>query len=487
MRRLLVLLCLLLPVPGWGQTPINEGEFTTHTTNPPRFGTPLLTGPDGAIYVCYVSPALQTVITRKDPVTGVWDTPVLLPGSAATTNDDPFHTQCSIGQDSEGYLHAVYNMHNTPWQYARANAPHSIAAWTFLGQAAGIGGMGVPADAGCVGQCETDWLTTEPGIAAIPGNQITYPQFANDSAGALYVIYRHCGDCGATFYSRQWAMSIAKYTPATQTWARVGSTPWATGAVKLPIGGQLFGDNAGRVHVSWLWCDHYTEAEGGLACRAYPNFVSYAYSDDGGTTWRQADGTALTLPLTHTGSATVVGASWFDLAGAVGYFALHSTMMASLQAAGRPFVVVYPNTTTTGLGIVRGYVRYTAGAWTYPPVNIGYSPTLVYEDALGVWTAVSSGLRLHRSTNQGATWTVTALDTARGAFTVAYDQPYLRRTNRLRLYANRGASGLLVIWTIPYDGPPPLERVRLPRKVAMAEVCGNSLDDDYDGLVDEGC
>lgn len=481
----LLLLLLLLPAVLWGQTPLNEGEFLTHSTNPPTFGTPLATGADGAIYVCYVDPALNTRIARKDPVSGAWSDTVL----ETASSPDATHTQCSIGLDAAGYVHAVYDMHNTPWQYKRSDAPHSIASFTFLGQYAGtIHGKSFPEEAGCPDQCAIDWKTNEPGIAAIPGNQITYPTFASDAAGRLYLAFRECYFCGGAFHSSEWSAGIAVYDTATQTWSRVGGVrPWAHDAAKLPIGVRMFGDNAGRLHVSWVWCGHYTAEDGSAACREQPNFVSYAYTDDGGATWRQADGTVMTLPLSPTGSATVIGPSWFDLAGAAGYFESTTGVMASLQAAGRPFIIIHPHFGNAPLGIVRGYVRYTAGAWTYPPVNISFSPSVFYEDALGVWTAVSSGIRLHRSTNQGATWTVTTLDLARGAFGVAYDQPYLRRTNRLRLYANRGASGLLVIWTIPYDGPPPLERVRLPRKVVIAEICGNSLDDNYNGTVDEGC
>lgn len=483
--RPLVLFWLLLPALVWGQTPINEGEFLTHSTNPPQFGTPIATGTDGAIYVCYIDPDLDTRIARKHPVTGVWSETVLEP----LTQADAFHTQCSVGLDAAGYVHVVYNMHNTPWQYKRSDAPHSIASMTFLGQNAGtIPGKSSPQDGNCTGQCAIDWNTDEPGIAAIPGNQITYPHFANDAAGRLYLAFRQCYLCSAAFHSREWSAGLVVYDTTTQTWSRVGGVrPFAHDTAKLPLGVTMFGDAAGRLHAAWVWCNHYTQAEGAAPCETQPNFVTYAYTDDGGATWRQSNGTAMTLPLSPTGSETVVGPSWFDDVSAAGYFQPQTQMMASLQAAGRPFLLVQPHISNSPLGISRGYVRYTAGAWTYPPVNIGFSPSIFYEDALGVWTAVSSGLRLHRSTNQGTNWTVTTLDTTRGSFSVAYDKPYLHRTNRLRLYANRGASGLLVIWTIPYDGPPPLERVRLPRKVIIAEVCGNSLDDNYNGTVDEGC
>lgn len=457
MSNLLALVFFLaLTLPTWAQfVAVNEGEFLTHSTNIPRFGTPIVTGPDGAIYVCYVDTALDTRIARKDPTTGLWTETVL----ETNTQADQFHNQCSIGLDVNGFIHVAYNMHGTPWQYKRSNSANSIAAFTFLGQDAGtIPGKSVPADGNCTGQCETDWLTDEPGIAAIPGNQISYPHFANDNAGALYIGYRECLDCDADFFSRQWSIGLAKYNATAQTWSRVGGVrPFATGAVRLPIGFRMYGDSLGRLHASWVWCDHYTPAgtvplAGGQACFAASNHVTYAYSDDG-ITWRQANGTAMTLPLNHDETEVAVPASWF-VPGSVGYFDGHTGMTAA-GPSGQPFVVVHPNAgNQPAFGIARGYVRYTGTAWTFPPVKIDFSPSIFYEDATGSWTAVSSGLRIHRSTNQGSSWTVTLLDSARGSYDISFDRKYLQETNKLRIYANRGASGLLVIWTVSWPQRP---------------------------------
>lgn len=446
----------LLFFPVWAVAQLvttNEGEFAVHSTNTPRFNTPIVTGPDGAIYICYVDPNLDTVIRRK-PLGEVWSVPTVL---EANTQADAFHNQCSIGIDEDGYIHAVYNMHGTPWQYKRSASPNSVAAFTFLGQNAGtIPGKSTPADGNCTGQCETDWLTDEPGIAAIPGNQISYPHFGQDNNNKLYLIFRECLDCAASFFSRQWSTGLVTYNRTTQTWSRVGGVrPWATDPVKLSIGARLFFDATNRMHVSWIWCPHYTSSgspqpNGGQACFAQSNNVTYAYSDDGGVTMRRADGTAMTLPLGPTESEVAAGPQWFDAVGATGYYAGHTGIMAS--TTGQPYIVVHPNTGNTPLGIGRGYVTYSGGAWTSTPLLLSFGPSLVYPDALGggILRAVSGGLRVHSSLNNGASWTITEVDVVSGiTYSFAHDPLYLRDTNKLRLYANSTAD-VLKVYTVQF-------------------------------------
>lgn len=441
----LLAVLLLLPVVALGQpTTTNEGEFTTHSSNAPLFGTPIATGPDGAIYVCYIDVNLDTVLVRKDPGTGTWSSPTVL---EANTNDDDFHTQCSIAVDTDGFIHAVYNMHNTPWQYRRSASANDISTMTFHGQDDG-------GTTGCTGQCETD-LYGE-GIAAIPGNQITYPHFGQTADGTLYIAYRECFDCDASFFARQWSAGLSLYNTTTQTWSRVGGIrPWATDASRLPVGVRLWGSRTGRLHVSWLWCLHYNNvthpsAPAG-ACLNQPNHPTYAYSDDGGGTWHRANGAALSLPISFAASDQIVSPTWFDAAGAVGYWGGNTHIGAG--PTDQPVVMTFPEVTNTSLGIRRGYVTYVNGAWTpSTPLTLDFSPSIVYPDAqpAGVWTAVSGGLRLHRSLNGGQTWSITTLDTARGAFSVAYDRGYLQQTGHLRLYANNASTGLLVIWTVQF-------------------------------------
>ena len=423
------------------------GDVPVHASNAPRFGTPLLTGPDGAVYTCYITPELATVVQRYDPLTAQWSAPTTL---AAATWADKFHNQCSLGMDAKGYLHAAANMHDTPWQYWVSRDPHSVQSMTWRGQEAGKKpGGSTPAKSECTGACEDQWYTNEPGIAALPGNQITYPHFATTSDGALFVAYRECLKCDASFHDRQWSAGLAQYHLATGTWSRVaGIRPWATAEGKLPIGLRLWGDYAGRLHAAWVWCNAYTEAEGGQACFAHPNFVTYARSDDHGLSWSSSTGTPLRLPLRPDGSEVVSGPDWFDQSQATGYY--DGQVQLTVDTARQPTVVVFPNTTTSDKGIKRGPVTRQAAGWSTPPRVLDYSPSLVYRDRLGRWIAVSSGLRIHVSADDGQTWTLWPLDLEQGSFDFSVDRGWLRDTGHLRLYAQSTTTGRLRIWSLQF-------------------------------------
>ena len=456
MRRLLLLLLVLAlsgcphPTPRSATPPpfcaTKLGEFPTHASNAPRFGTPIVSGPDGAVYVAYITPALQTVLTRYDPGTGQWSTPTVL---APNTHDDPYHTQPSVGMDAHGYVHAVANMHNTPWQYWVSERPHSVAPMVFRGQDAGTGGSGIPDDVACTGTCKENWYKNEPGIAAIPGNQITYPHFGTTGDGTLFITHRECLRCDADFHDRQWSAGLSQYHLATKTWSRVaGIRPWATEPGKLPVAMTLAGNHTPRLGIAWLWCGAYTEAEGSAACFAQPNFITYAESDDHGLSWRQIAGKGLTMPVSVSESDQVSGPAWFDDAGAKGYYA--GNLALSLDTQQQPMLVVHPNTDSSDKGIKRGVVWHLGEGWTQPPKLLDYSPTLVYRDPRGRWIAVSSGMRIHVSTDNGVTWTLWPLDLERGAFAFAYDRRWLQTTGQLRLYANQKERGFVAVWSLTF-------------------------------------
>jgi hypothetical protein len=453
---MLLLLALLLtscvhrapreaPAPPFCAAPL--GSFAVHATNAPRFGTPLVSGPEGAAYACFITPSLETVVTRYEPTTGQWSPPTVL---AAATRADKFHNQCSLGLDPQGYVHAAFNMHDTPWQYAMSTQPHSVQTMVFKGQDAGTSpGASSPADGGCTGTCATNWTVNEPGIAALPGNQITYPHFATTQDGTLFIAYRECLICDAAFHDRQWSAGLARYSVATGTWTRVaGIRPWATEPGKLPIGLRLAGDPQNRLHAAWVWCNQYTKDDGGQACFAHPNAVTYAISADHGTSWQRSDGSPLTLPLGVQESEVASGPAWFEQAGAVGYYDGHVALTVDTQQ--QPTLVVFPNASDSSKGIKRGYITQPATGWTAPPRVLDYSPSLVSRDWRGRWIAVSSGLRIHVSTDGGQTWTLWPLALEDGPYDVAWDRAWLRDTHQLRLYAHGNETGRLTIWSLTF-------------------------------------
>jgi len=430
--------------------PINNGNFLTHKSNIPHYNTPILTDKDGSIYVCYITPNLKTVIVKK-AYNGGWSPQTVL---TATTANDMYHTLCSIGIDKEGFIHAVYNMHNTPWQYRVSEQPYSITRMIFKGQPAGRAGTSIPSQANCVGECFNNWLRNEPNIAAIPGNQITYPVFGYDNEQNLYLTFRECLYCDKSFFARQWSGGIVKYDVNERKWNRVaqGIRPFATDINKLPIGLRLFGDPFGMLHLGFVWCDKYTQLEGGGSCFNHPNFVSYAYSSNHGETWHKSTGETLEIPINHTSTEVASGTEWFTNNNVAGYYNGQVGVTASLSQARKIFLTVHAKNPDGSKGVpARSLVTYQMNEWDVAPQVLAYSPSIIYEDKMYRWVAVSSGLRFAVSENQGQTWTYQVVDRERGPFSIAYDYSYLVATGQLRIYANNVTTGLLAIWTMPYN------------------------------------
>lgn len=461
----LVLALLLLTLMPWAlcaqPTTTNEGEFDCHVTaNNPSGNTPIWTHTDGTIYVVCVDDDLDLMIYRK-ALGGAWTNAEIITDNV----DDEFHGIPSVAVDKLGYIWVVSSMHATPWQVWQSNSANSIAGgFTFRGQDAGtIRGKSTPGDANCTGQCQTDWLTEEPGIAVIPGNQITYPHFSRDMDGDLYISFRECYICSGNFYLRQWSSGLAKLTTPHATapvWTRVG--PGASGvrpfagadANRLPIGLVTTFDLTNRLHATWLWCNHYTEAEGGEACQANSNFISYAYSDDEGVTWRQANGTLMSLPIGPTESEVAAPSSWYDSVGAVGYYVRPKQLSASRFR--QPLIAFSSNIFTSASGRTRAWVKYQGGAWTTPN-TLPNTPAQLVIDHLGGYIAVSSGVRVHRSVDNGTTWIITDVDLRGFQSEIPIDMPYLHQTGHLRFYAHRkdGTNSFVAVWTVkfPETGP----------------------------------
>ena len=110
---------------------------------------------------------------------------------------------------------------------------------------------------------------------------------------------------------------------------------------------------------------------------------------------------------------------------------------------------MFPNTSNNDKAINRAYVTRTAGAWTTPTL-LNYAPSLTYRDARGRLIAVSGGLRIHVSTDNGQTWTLWPLDLDHGGFDFTWDRSWLQRTGQLRLYAQNAATGYLAVWSLQF-------------------------------------
>jgi hypothetical protein len=426
-----------------------EGTFAVHSANVGLHYTPITTFKE-RIYISFVNPQGDTVVGMKKQ--GQWTFSVIKP----RTFLNPWHGQPSIAVDTQGFIHVVYNMHSTPWQYKVSQRPEDITSWEFRGQDAGTNpGAGTPQKAGCTGTCQSNWRGQ--GIAAIPGNQITYPFMTTDRNGVIYIAYRECFDCAnGDYFQRQWSGGIARYDVQSKTWKRVGKgvRPWAKDKDYVPLGIRMFFDPKNRMHVSWVWGKHYTATAGGAAFHQQPNYPSYTYSDDGGETFYRANGTRLSLPISFAQSDRIVPPSWIQ-SPTKGYFLGDTHMTADPQQ--QPYVIVHPLTTSEN--VKRAFTTYSPGrGWSYPPTPLPWAAPRLFFDTSGMMTAISSGIRFHRRKDAGQSWAIFPLDIGGGPFHVMPDVAYFMQTNQFRIYAMKahGTSSVIKIWTVHFgDTVPP--------------------------------
>ena len=186
--------------------------------------TPIATA-DGSVYIVNIEPGeagdtdgveLRTVVRQgKEDASGIWN------WSSNTIEDrtmfNPWHTPPAIGVDSVGFVHVAFNMHNLPWQYSRSDEPLSISEFTFLGDDISLKQLKKA-------KFENKTSFKSMGYADIPGNQITYPAFFNDSDGHLFVSYRFAAKPARQFKQRTMSAGLAKYKAEDESWASIGGS-----------------------------------------------------------------------------------------------------------------------------------------------------------------------------------------------------------------------------------------------------------------------
>lgn len=294
-------------------TPIPPGGFG-------GFQTPIDTY-QGAVYTANVEPpagpatVLNLVTVVRKGVRGAdgawhWTSTALDPRTA----DDPWHTQPSLAVDRNGYIHVAYNMHNMPWQYAVSVKPGDIGAFVFRGEAVTDAQMTTL-------EVQNRDFGKNFGTAAIPGTKVTYPVFAKDRQGELYVSYRFAAKPGRPIQvDQEFAGAIAHYDLAASRWESIGgpipvtASDGATAGNAPPVTAvtafaatwgqwvdnfQLFFDRGNAMHAVWDWEDYRLGDN-------RPSVFAHAVSLDRGKSFQRADGGPLTLPISMASSETVV-------------------------------------------------------------------------------------------------------------------------------------------------------------------------------------
>ena len=251
----------------------------------------------------YDDQSLCLAIAQRDPL-GVVIRRVIRRG----VYNDAAHVVPSVGVDLDGYIHVGANMvdrfslayttlvpegeHHDPWVYYVSRTPLDVGPG-FLNR----------------GKVGADGVRHHP-----PHQGVTYLNFLNDRQGRLYASYKHrlrgSWDAGTN------AGGLARYHEESRTWASIGGrtcsqaldhpTLFASAGgpgnprhwvgVYQPYKQSIVFDSNNRMHVSAM-------IYGRLGSDSHDGFTSnavYAYSDDLGETFRRADGTSVSLPMTVT-------------------------------------------------------------------------------------------------------------------------------------------------------------------------------------------
>ena len=174
-----------------------------------------------------------------------------------TTPDGDAHKNPHILIDDEGYIYVFYRSHCSPTHLAKSSRPFDISKWVPMGVVAEDSSYPQP------------WQL-KPGEISL-----FFRQGGTHNAGEVRIVSRDGG----------------------QTWSApqlLASSPPKNGFYAVSIAET--GPYPRKLHLAWSvtrgdWWQRY--------------HVYYAYSDDGGYTWKKSDGTVYELPITEAKSERI--------------------------------------------------------------------------------------------------------------------------------------------------------------------------------------
>jgi hypothetical protein len=362
---------------------------------------------NGSIYFTWVDNQMRTMIAKKTP-DGKVTTSVIL----AKSDRDKNHSLPSVAVDKNGYIHVVYNMHQSRWQegdigwqYKVSDKPEDISSFTFVGD--------------------------DPD-RTIPGKYITYPAFTKDRNGNLYVTFRHRTHPDGNYgFDGSQGIGIAKYDVDSKRWRMLGGSDYKYGVktffwsdssmhlenVKAGYQGyrpKLFFDRNNRMHVSW---DVF------IAPGEEASHIMYAYSDDGGKTFKKANGqTISSLPITPQNGDIVEQAprGIYD-----------TRTYVSVTPDGRPVVSFKDRSVDKSY-----YKIWNGDSWgRKKELPVDYPANFIV-DSDGVMTAIDDRSFNRRLVSEEEPWT--SYEMINHGESTVIDDEYLKQTDQLRFQTHIG-------------------------------------------------
>ena len=245
------LLFLLLCVCGYGMgysqlVRVGEGYSNTSVNTTVFRNSPLVTDGDTQ-YISYYDPEGYLVLGKRKLNETAWT----LQRSQYKGNVADAHNVISMAMDGEGYIHVSFDHHGHPLNYCRSVAPGSLE------------------------------LGPKVAMTGTDEQDVTYPEFYKMPDGDLIFVYRS----GA---SGRGNLIMNRYDLDTHKWERVQDI-LIDGEGQRNAYWQLYVDEKGTVHLSWVWRETWLVETNHDLC--------YASSPDGGKTWYKSTGEPYTLPI----------------------------------------------------------------------------------------------------------------------------------------------------------------------------------------------
>lgn len=161
------------------------------------------------------------------------------------------HNIISMMLDGDGYIHVAFDHHGHKLNYCRSIAPYSLVL-----------GEKIP-------------------MTGINEEDVTYPEFYTLAGGDLLFAYRS----GA---SGRGNLVMNRYSVEDKKWTRVQDV-LIDGENKRNAYWQLYVDEQGTIHLSWVWRETWLVETNHDLC--------YARSSDNGATWCKSNGEKYQLPI----------------------------------------------------------------------------------------------------------------------------------------------------------------------------------------------
>ncbi len=211
----------------------------------------VLRAPDGSkTFVFYLSSDWYVYGAEYDHTRRKWGTPVQIAAAKAADN----HNYPSAILLSDGRILLAFGSHDTAQYLITSTSPYDISAWD---------------------------------AERTLGTWCTYPSFAKDSGGNIYLLLRTDNPQNAARY-----LTLYKSADDGETWSDTTLVDTGAGNVwaypaKLAVGPD------DKIHVAWC-----RRTSGGQNNPNEFDDIYYMRSADGGATWTESDGTAYVLPVT---------------------------------------------------------------------------------------------------------------------------------------------------------------------------------------------